>query len=137
VAGKERYRKSVAIKGSCPGIGELTAIRLTLELGDLRRFPDGKQLGSYVGLAGSEHSTGERVRQGGITRQGRSCLRSWLVESSWVAIRKDPALLRKYDSILGRRGSGKVAIVGVARKLIGRIRAIELKGEPYRTGVIR
>lgn len=137
VVQKERYRESVAIKASCPGIAELTAIRLTLELGDLRRFPDSKELGSYLGLTGSEHSTGEQVRRGGITRQGRSCLRTWLVESSWIAIRKDPVLLGKFNSIRGRCGSSKVAIVGVARKLIGRIRAIELKGEPYHLGVIR
>ena len=137
VVRKERYRESVALKDSCPGVAELTAIRLTLELGDLSRFPDSKELGSYVGLTGSEFSTGENVRRGRITRQGRSRLRAWLVECSWVAIRKDPALLRKFNSIVGRCGKRKVAIVGVARKLLGRMRVIELKGEPYHLGLTR
>jgi transposase len=137
VTSKERYRESVALKDSCPGVGELTAMRLTLELGDLSRFPDGKELGSYLGLTASEFSTGARVRRGGITRQGRGRLRGWLIQCAWASLRKDAVLLGKFNRVFSNCGCKQVAIVAVARKLVGRMRAIELKREPYQSGVIR
>ena len=39
LCGKERYRESVKSKQSLPGVGLLSAIRFTLEWGELSRFP--------------------------------------------------------------------------------------------------
>ena len=83
----------------------------------MRQFRNEKKLFSYTGLTPSEHSSGEHVRQGHISRQGRSILRKILVEASWTAITKDPSLREVYDR-LSHRG-GKRAIVGVARRLVG------------------
>lgn len=134
---KPRYQGAVTLKRSCPGIGPLSAIRFTLELGDLSRFRESKQLGSYLGLAVSEHSTGESIRRGRITRQGNSQMRAWLIQSAWVAIRHDPVLLQKFHRIWQNSGRKKAAIVGVARKLAERMRVIELKQEPYEIGLIQ
>ncbi|MFC1552359.1 transposase [Candidatus Latescibacterota bacterium] len=57
---KERYKAGVSTKKSCPGIGWLTAIRLTLEWGDMARFRTGKHIASYTGLTSREYSTGKR-----------------------------------------------------------------------------
>ena len=35
---------------SFPGIGEVTAVRLIGEIGDIRRFKTHKQLNAYVGI---------------------------------------------------------------------------------------
>jgi len=70
ISEQDRYRESVRIKESCPGVGRLSAIRFTLEWGDLSRFPTGKHLASYTGLTSSEYSTGEQVHRGRITGQG-------------------------------------------------------------------
>lgn len=133
---KERYRESVRIKESCPGIGWLTAIRLTLEWGDLSRFKTGKHFASYTGLTASEYSTGDTRHQGRITGQGPGNVRSWLVESAWRALKKDVVLLDKYSRVLKNSGSKKKAIVAVARKLAVRIRALELSNQPYLAAVI-
>jgi transposase len=114
---------------SVPGIGLIHARELANELGDMRQFRNEKKLFSYTGLTPSEHSSGEHTRQGHISRQGRSVLRKILIEASWVAIAKDPGLREIYNR-LSHRG-GKRAIVGVARRLVGRIRSCLLNGILY------
>lgn len=115
---------------SVPGIGLIHARQLANELGDMSQFQNEKQLFSYTGLTPSEYSSGEHVRQGHISRQGRSVLRKILIEASWVAITKDPNLRAIYDKISHKRG-GKRAIIAVARRLVGRIRSCLLSGKPY------
>lgn len=66
------------------GVQFTTAITLIAELGDLRRFDHPRQLMSYLGLTSSEYSTGERRRQGGITKCGNNHARRVLVESAWA-----------------------------------------------------
>lgn len=135
---KERYRKAFQIARSLPGIGWFTAIRLILELGeDLSHFTTGKKIASFVGLTSSEYSTGETERKGRITGMGSSFIRSVLVENSWVAIKKDQALLSKFSRVWRSSGSKKKAIVAVARVLIVRLRACLIAGTPYRIGVVR
>jgi transposase len=64
---------------------ELTgAIILVAELGDLARFDTPRKLMSYVGLTPSEYSSGERRRQGSITKGGNSHARRALVEGAWA-----------------------------------------------------
>ena len=64
---------------------ELTgAVILLTERGDLMRFENPRQLMSYLGLTPSEYSSGERRRQGGITKAGNSHARRALVEGAWA-----------------------------------------------------
>src|SRR5262249_42271212 len=62
----------------------LPAVPLIAELGDLSRFDPPPQLMSYLGLVPSEHSSGERRRQGSITKPGNSHARRVLVEGAWA-----------------------------------------------------
>lgn len=57
---------------SVPGIGKIASRVLANELGDMSQFKNEKSLFSYVGLTPSEHSSGEKVIRGQITRQGTS-----------------------------------------------------------------
>jgi len=135
---KERYRKAYEIAKSLPGIGWFTAIRLVLELGeDLSHFTSGKKIASFLGLVSSEHSTGETERKGHITGMGSGFMRSTLIENSWVAIRKDQALLSKFMRVWRGSGSKKKAIVAVARILIVRLRACIISGTAYAVGTVR
>lgn len=132
---KDRYKEPVKAKKSCPGVGRLSAIRFTLEWGDMSRFTSGGRLASFTGLTSSEYSTGETIRRGRITRQGSSQVRAWLIQCAWRAIRKDPVLREKFRTVWSNSGSKKKAIVAVARKLAVRMRAVELAKEPYSPGV--
>lgn len=135
---KKRYSKAFEIARSLPGIGWFTAIRLILELGeDLSHFTNGKKIAGFVGLTSSEYSTGETERKGRITGMGPGFIRSTLIENSWTAVRKDPALLSKFSKVWKSSGNKKKAIVAVARTLIVRLRACMLAGELYKIAVVK
>lgn len=112
------------------GIGCTSARVLANELGDLQQFKNERQLFSYIGLTPSEHSSGEHIRQGHITKQGKPIVRKILVQAAWVAIRYDKGLQDVYERIAAKSGA-KRAIVAVARRLIGRVRACFRTGELY------
>ena len=133
---KDRYREAVQSKQSCPGVGWLSAIRFTLEWGDMSRFETGKKMASFTGLTSREYSTGDTIRRGRITGQSSERVRAWLIQCSWRAIRIDPVLWAKFRDVWDHSGSKKKAIVAVARKLAVRMRALELAQELYFIGVI-
>jgi len=135
---KAKYAETVKILESAPGIGPQTAIRLALEWGErfALRFKTGKEFGSFTGLTCSEYSTGETVRRGRITNQGNRFVRSWLIECAWVAYKRDPVLLSKFQTVYGHSGSKKKAIVAVARKLAVRLWRCVGLGQTYQVGLI-
>jgi len=132
----EPYKRTVSLLKSAPGIGVLTAIRLTLEWGDLRRFSRKEQFASFLGLVPSEYSTGEQERKGHITKQGNRQVRGWLIECTWRAIKYDPVLLDKFNRVYRSTGSKKKAIVAVSRKLALRLRTLLINDMPYAIGLI-
>jgi transposase len=69
---------------SMRGVALVTAVCVVAEVGDLTRFANPRQLMAYLGLVPSEHSSGERRRQGAITKAGNSHVRRMLVESAWA-----------------------------------------------------
>lgn len=115
---------------SVPGVGNISARVLSNELGDLSQFANERQLFSFTGLTPGEHSSGETIKRTSITKQGNRHLRAVLIEVSWRAIRKDPDLEQFFHRLSARTGKTK-AIVAVARKLIGRIRAAFRNRECY------
>ena len=122
--------KTHQIIESLPGIGLVTARTLSNELGDMQQFQNVRQLYSFTGLTPREYSSGEHTRLGHISKQGRARLRKTLVQSAWIAIRHDQEMRHIYDS-LSRRIGAKKAIVAIARKLIGRVRACLKREEAY------
>jgi len=137
LARSDRYKGSVELLKSAPGIGVLTAVRLALEWGDVGRFRRKEEFASFLGMVPSDYSSGDQEHRGHITKQGNRSVRMWLVESSWVAIRHDPVLLEKFRRVLRNCGSKKKAIVAVARKLALRLRRVLLIREPYVAGVVQ
>ncbi len=136
LAKSDEYKKEVDILKSAPGIGLITAIRLLLELIDVKRFESEKKFSSFLGLTPGEHSSGEMIHKGHITEQGNRLVRSSLIEAAWIAIRKDSALLGKFNAVWSHSGSKKKAIVATARKMAIRLRAILLSGQPYQLGIV-
>ena len=120
---------------SVPGIGGLTAAYIISEIGDIRRFNSLKQFASYVGLVPNVYGSGDNVRSYGVNPRGNKTVRSLLVESSWVAIRKDP-VLQKYYRKHATNGNGKAAIFKTSRKLLNRIYAVIKTETKYEIGLI-
>jgi len=94
------------------GVGVLTALCTIAEIGDPRRFRCADQVASYCGLVPSEHSSGERIRRGGITKAGNPRLRRLLVEAAQHAARPiGPGYARE-----ARRANAPAPIVALARE---------------------
>jgi transposase len=110
------------------GVSTLTALALTVELGDWTRFRP-QSLGPFLGLTPSEDSTGERRRLGSITKTGNTHARRLLVEAAWHQRRP----LRS-SSTLERRRHCQAATVRAqadrsARRLHQRWQALEQRGK--------
>ncbi|MFZ0819202.1 MAG: transposase [Candidatus Acidiferrales bacterium] len=103
-----------------PGVGPVTSLAFALTMGDVSRFPRGKQVASYLGLIPGEYSSGGHQRLGPITKQGNRFLRMLLVEAAQGAVRCDPDFRREYLHRCHTKPKG-VAKVAAARKLAIRL----------------
>jgi len=111
------------------GVSTLTAFALTVELGDWNRFRP-ESLGPFLGLTPSENSSGQRRRQGAITKAGNTHARRLLIEAAWHQ-RSAP----RWSITLERRREGKPLAVRAqaeasARRLHARWEALEARGKP-------
>jgi transposase len=125
------------------GVDKLAAIVLLAELGDISRFESPRQLMAFLGLVPSEHSSGTRRRQRGITLTGNGHARRMLIESAWsyrfparqtmhlkrkainasesakkIAWKAQTRLCGRYRT-LSRAGKNTKLVVAIARELAG------------------
>ena len=101
-AENDRYRDTVKVLSAFRGIGLVTALTLACELGDIRRFAHPRQLMAYLGLVPAEHSSGDRVVRGSITKAGNTHARRALVSAAWkyaAAPRCSAALRERQKSV--------------------------------------
>jgi transposase len=144
------------------GVAQTTAASIVSEVGCLSRFPTAPQLMGYSGLVASEHTTGNRIQRGGITKTGNGHLRRVLVEAAWayqhrpnvigylLSRQKDLAIsdevkaiawkaqqrLHKRYKAMEARGKNKNQIVAaLGRELLGFIWAIGVRTEQQARGV--
>ena len=143
------WRELVARLRCLRGVDTLTAMGLVAEIGDFSRFRSAEEFMAFVGLVPSEHSSGERRRQGAITKVGNSHVRRLLVESAWHARRRptvgyelsrrqrgqDPAVIerawrcqqrlyQRWQRMAGRGKPHQKIVVACARELAGFVWAI-------------
>ena len=81
----EQWRMNPVVEAiqALRGVSLIVATTTVAELGDLTRFDHPRQLMAYLGLVPSEHSSGETVKRGGITKTGNGHARRMLVEAAW------------------------------------------------------
>ena len=78
-----RFESVVMALQALRGIDQISAIGLVAEIGDIGRFAHPRQLMAYLGLVPSEHSSGDRVARGSITKTGNAHARRLLTEAAW------------------------------------------------------
>lgn len=79
----EEHQAVVGALVALKGVRFLTAITIVSEIGDMMRFSHPTQLMSYVGVVPREHSSGDTIRKGAITKSGNAHLRRIIGESAW------------------------------------------------------
>ena len=118
------------------GIGIISAVRMSVYLFDRKdRFESSEKLNHHLGLTPSERSSGDKVNRGRSGMCGNRQLRSIIIQLAWKSVRKDGALLDKFERVYKKSGSKQKAIVAVARKLMTKLYAIITKEEAYRVNL--
>jgi transposase len=120
---------------SIPGIGLLNSMVIITELQDMKRFKTLDKLCSYAGIVPDTASSGESTIVKGMTHRSNHYLRPAIVESSWVIIRKDPAMLHLYKKYCRKMVPNK-AIIKISRHLLSRIRYVWNSGVEYEIGLV-
>ena len=120
VKAEAEQRPEVRLLMTHPGVGPVVGLATVLTLGEVGRFPRGRQVAAYVGLIPSEDSSGQRRRLGAITKQGSSFLRFLLVQAAASAVKGDAEWARAYKRLAHKKHHG-VAKVAIARKLVVRL----------------
>jgi transposase len=119
-------------------------VTLVAELGDLTRFENPRQLMTYLGLIPSEYSSGERRRQGPITKADNTHARRALVAGAgayrypakvsrhWplrleqlpkpiqdISWKAQVRLCQRYRHLMARGKHANQVVVVIARELVG------------------
>lgn len=132
----EDYYHNYQLLLSVPGIGSVTAITFLVQIGDIKRFEQLDDLCNYVGLVPKMYGSGDKMQVGGMIKRGRKELKIMLIEASWDAIKKDPALMLKFNELSKKMHKNK-AIVRIARKMLGRMRFVLQNQQRYELGVVQ
>ena len=118
------------------GVSLIVAATVVTEIGDMNRFANPKQLMAYLGLIPSEHSSGQSVRRGSITKTGNSHMRRVLVQAAWTY--KLPARKSKY--LLNRQQGLPKGVCDIFWKaqtrLCARYRRFIARGKSKQTTVV-
>jgi transposase len=132
----DEYKANVQLLKIIPGISTYSAMTFLTELCNIDRFPSLDKLASYVGLIPSTDSSGEKETTRGITNRRNQSLRDLIIECSWIAVRKDPALLMAFQRYTKNMPKTR-AIIHIARKLLNRIRFVLKNQKEYVPAVVQ
>ncbi len=145
----ENMRAVIAGLQCLRGVAKVSAVTLASELGRISRFAHARQLMGYAGMVSREHSSGERIRRGSISKAGNAHLRRIVTEAAWsyrhrpnigktlaarqrgtsetvkaIAWRAQHRLHARYRSLLARGKPKQKVVTALGRELLGFIWAI-------------
>jgi transposase len=134
VAATKVYKEDIELLRSICRIGPTNAMVIRTELGNTSRFKCFYHLCSYVGFIPSTDDSGDN-KATRVTHRCNNRLRTALIESSWMLISKDPAMLMKYSAYCKRMDKNK-AILRIGKHLLSRIKYVLTKREKYEPCVV-
>lgn len=156
----QQMRQVINALQSLRGVAKISAVTLVAELGEISRFEHPRQLMGYSGIVPREHSSGERVRRGSISKTGNAHVRRIVLEAAWayrhrpaigqalaqrqrgqparitqIAWRAQQRLNDRFRKLSARGKSPQLTITAVARELLGFIWALGVEAEQPHRGV--
>lgn len=134
----KQVRTNIELLKSIPGIGELTAITLVAEIGDINGFIKPKHLIAFFGIDSSVNESGKfKGNQNKISKRGTRIGRRALYAVALASIRKtrngvpiNKVLLDYYETNLNGK-KAKVALVAIMHKILNYIFAVLRNQEPF------
>lgn len=113
--GKEEMLRNLQ---TIPGVGVTVSQTYAAEIFRPERFDRAEEICAYVGLAPITSQSGQGKARARLQHAGQQYLRSILIESAWVLVRRDAWYRSFYNRIISRTNLPQKAIVAVARKLL-------------------
>jgi transposase len=120
---------------SIDGVGLINGMTFQTEIQDINRFRTLDRLCDYAGFVPDISSSDSRTVIKGVTKRCNEFLREAIIESSWMVIQKDPAMLMKYKEYCRRMNSNK-AIIRIGKHILSRIRYVWKNQTKYDRGVV-
>ncbi len=111
-----KLRPEFSFLKTVPGIGQILALTIMLETGDIRRFPSVGNFASYCRCVGSQKVSNGKKKGKGNTKNGNKYLAWAFVEAANFAIRFNSKIKSFYQRKKAKT-QGVVAIKAVAHKL--------------------
>ena len=158
----ENQRSVIAGLQSLRGVAKISAVTLVSELGQISRFGSPRQLMGYAGMVSREHSSGQKIQRGSISKAGNAHLRRIVIEAAWnyrhipavgptlaarqreqsdavkaIAWRAQHRLHGRYRALLAKGKTKQKVITAVGRELLGFIWAIGVELEGTATQEVR
>ena len=118
-----------------PGAGPVIACGYLALMGTPHRFSRKNKLWRYSGLGNSQHLSDEKVYQDRPSKSGNRPLKWVVVQHFMGAVqrrKKENVFTRRYARLCANGLSARVARRQVCRSLLSVVRAVWMKGEPYR-----
>ncbi len=116
VTQRVQLRPQFSFLKTVPGIGEILALTIMLETGDIRRFPSVGNFASYCRCVGSQKISNGKRKGKGNTKNGNKYLSWAFVEAAHFAIQFN-SRIKSYYQRKKAKSKGVVAIKAVAHKL--------------------
>jgi transposase len=133
--------EALSLVQTMPGIGPVLGLVITLEVGDIGRFPSAAQYASYAGTTPRVHASGGKVRYGRLRSDVNHYLKWAYCEAANVVSRfrenwPERHVCQLYNRLRQNRGHAK-AIGAVARHLAEATWWILTKEEAYCDPAVR
>ena len=116
VTGRVKLREEFRFLKTVPGIGQILALTIMLETGDIKRFASVGNFASYCRCVGSQKISNGKKKGKGNTKNGNKYLGWAFVEAANFAIRFNPKI-RSFYQRKKAKTHGVVALKAVAHKL--------------------
>jgi transposase len=101
------------------GVGLMTALKYSTDMGDFSRFRRGRQVGAFFGVVPCSDESGENSdRKGHITREGSPSARKVLCQATWSRVRYEKREREIYQRLVAKNPKKKkIALVACMRRL--------------------
>jgi transposase len=131
-----RFYPAIRALQALRGVQFKVAVGLIAEIGEISRFASAPQLMAWLGMTPSEYSTGERRRQGAITKCGNANARRLLVEAAWAyryPPKVSPSIQQRHEhlpeEIVARAWDAQL-------RLCKRFRKLTARGKPHNVALV-
>jgi transposase len=130
ILAKGKLREEFKGLKTVSGIGDVLALTIALETGDVHRFASAGKFASYARMVDSRRESNGKAKGVGNRKCGNKHLSWAFIEAAHYAVRYDPLVKRFYQRKCGK-GLSVVAIKAVAHKLARACFHIMREGVPF------